>query len=355
MNTINSYIPMGPLTDETLYIERQADSELVQYVRTMEYVTIVEPRQQGKTSLVRHLVTTFSQSEWMFVYIDVSTLDASSERGWYQTLCRRISKNLTSLSFEAPLDTPQDSSGWLDFLSEITIQARHIGKKIVIILDEIGGAKFDNNILFFTTIREIYNTRQVQIDSEFKNLTFLLVGSFEPADLMQDPAISPFNIAHQVHVADFTLQQVQELMIKRGWAKEQTENLFERIHYWTGGQPYLTQLLCTYLNEKTLPDDIDRAVNKLYREDSNNLPHIICWLEANGEMKEYARKILDGEIIQFFPSLVFIQRQLFLSGWIKADENGFCSIRNHIYGQILVDLIRSSGATSSQSIIPSLD
>jgi hypothetical protein len=343
MNTKNNYTPVGPLTDETLYIERKADSELFHFVHAMEYVTIVEPRQQGKTSLIRHLMTASPLPEWSFVYIDISTLDTRSEHGWYQTLCRRISIELKMLLDVSP-GIPQNSFEWRDFLSNIAIHARQAGKKIVIVLDEIGGAKFDDNTSFFKTLREVYISRQFSTNSEFQNLTFILVGSFNPQDLIQDPAISPFNIAQQVHLADFTVDQVRELMMKRGWKEEKARISSQSIYYWTSGQPYLSQLLCTYLSSDASPSNVDNAIEKLRREDTNNLPHLIARLETNSEMKGYVRKIWAGEAVPFYPEIP-LQRQLLLSGWIKIDEKGFCAIRNRIYERIISELLKTLSGT----------
>jgi len=48
----------GPLLysppDCDVYIERDADKEAHLLIQRMEYITLIEPRQQGKTSLINH-------------------------------------------------------------------------------------------------------------------------------------------------------------------------------------------------------------------------------------------------------------------------------------------------------------
>lgn len=342
MASKNKNTPVGPLTDEALYIERQADGELLRYIHSMEYVMIIEPRQQGKTSMIRHLMRSGCETELCFIYVDLSTLDIRSESGWYQTLCKRIRKDLKAMSLETPLDIPQDNVAWRDFLSEIAACARQAGRKIVIVLDEIGGAKFDNNSLFFTTLREVYTTRQVQMDSEFQNLTFILVGAFNPQDLIQDPTISPFNIAQRVHIEDFTMEQVQELMIKRGWEKEPAQILAERVHYWTNGQPYLTQLLCANLKESATLGDVDNVKEKLYRDGTIDLRHVIKKIKGNSDLKGKIRTICSGGNIRYSPNTDPWLNELYLLGLIRNNQQGYCAVRNLIYEQAIKDLLEDS-------------
>jgi len=56
----------------------------------MAYLLVIEPRQQGKTSLINHLMCHPALSDVAFAYVDVATPDRSTEATWYQTLCQRI-------------------------------------------------------------------------------------------------------------------------------------------------------------------------------------------------------------------------------------------------------------------------
>jgi len=43
------------LTDSPVYVERKADHGTLAHLRNMAYLLVIEPRQQGKTSLINHL------------------------------------------------------------------------------------------------------------------------------------------------------------------------------------------------------------------------------------------------------------------------------------------------------------
>jgi hypothetical protein len=327
----------GALTDEhaAIYIERQADRDALTHLQAMDYLLIIEPRQQGKTSLINHLMRHPALGYVAFAYLDVTTPNRSTEATWYQTLCPRILRQLRSF---IPRDQwpaiPQNSANWRDFLWDVSALATDAHQRVVIALDEVGAVTFPGATAFFSVLRDVYNSRQAE--TEFKQLTFLLSGAFHPRNLIQDDKISPFNIAQRVRLPDFTLAQMRELVGKGEWTDEQATTLAERIHYWTDGQPYLAQLLCSYLGPGAIPADVDAGVDRLRREDENHLPPILKRLNSDEKLCRYAERILAGERIKFYPRENRRQARLELLGVIKADTNGCCRVRNRVYEEILV-------------------
>lgn len=270
-----------------------------------------------------------------WVYIDMSTLNNSSEEGWYQTLCPRILRPLNFLNQNRWPLIPQDGAGWRDFLCEVAQTALTDQKQVIIALDEIGAVNFSGTTTFFSVLRDIYNSRQTE--PYLKQLTFWLVGAFRPNDLIEDYRISPFNVAQKVRLPDFTAEQVHDLVSKGGWDYEQTRTLAQRIHHWTDGQPYLTQSLCAYLEANATKSDVDAAVERLRREDRNHFLPLLRRLDDELKLQAYTAKILDGNRIKFYPGQNPRHNHLELLGVIKADDEGYCTIRNRIYEAVLKD------------------
>jgi hypothetical protein len=326
----------GALSDEhaAIYIERQTDHYALTHLRAMDYLLVIEPRQQGKTSLINHLMCHPALGDVAFAYVDVTTPDRSTETAWYQTLCPRILRQLRGFIPRDQWPTvPQNSAGWRDFLCDVAMCATDAHRRVVIALDEIGAVTFPGATEFFSVLRDVYNSRQAE--TEFKQLTFLLSGAFHPRDLIEDDKISPFNIAQRVRLPDFTEKQVRELVGKGDWSVEQATTLAERIRYWTDGQPYLTQLLCSYLGPDAMTADVDASVERLRREDENHLPPLLERLNSDAKLRGYVDRIMVGERIKFYPRENRRQAQLELLGVIKADAEGYCIIRNRIYVQAL--------------------
>jgi hypothetical protein len=95
---------------------------------------------------------------------------------------------------------------------------------------------------FFAALREFYNRRSE--DPALSRLTFCLLGVATPSELIQDGRMTPFNIGQRVELEDFTRADVAPLARGLGRGAEAAGALMDRIHYWTGGHPYLTQKLC---------------------------------------------------------------------------------------------------------------
>jgi len=333
------------LADSPVYVERKADYDTLTHLHAMDYLLVIEPRQQGKTSLINHLMRHPTLNNVAFAYVDVTTPDRSTEAAWYQTLCLRILRQLRGFIPRNQWPAfPQNSTGWRGFLWDIAALAADARCRVVIALDEIGAVRFPGATEFFSILRDVYNSRQAE--TEFKQLTFLLAGAFHPRDLIKDDKISPFNIAQRVRLPDFTLAQVRELVGKGGWSDEQVTLLAERIHHWTDGQPYLTQLLCSYLGPDATPADVDAGVERLRREDENHLPPMLERLNRDGKLRRYVDRILAGERIKFYPRENRRQALLELLGVIKEDAEGFCIVRNRIYEQVLAGVVRPTTSPS---------
>jgi hypothetical protein len=339
----NSFQTGGALlADSSVYIERKADDQALAHLRKMDYLLFIEPRQQGKTSLLARLRTRLGSSRCIFAYVDVEDLSYESEGSWFADLWNELSWSMGQVLCEATSSPPSNWQGWRDQMRSLAQFAEGHSFHIIIALDEVGSmAKALWAEPFFTSLRKFYNQRAF---APFcKELTFVLSGAFHPRDLIKDDKISPFNIAQRVRLTDFTLSQVRELVGKGNWTGEQATALTERIHYWTGGQPYLTQLLCSYLGPNAMPIDVDAGVERLRREDENHLPPMLERLNHDEKLCRYVGRILAGERIKFYPRENRRQAQLELLGVIKMGTGDFCVVRNRIYEQVLAGI---SGETS---------
>ncbi len=324
----------GPLDKEdATYIERKADYEVLMHLKVRDFTMFIGSHQQGKTSLINHISDHPLLSDYNFLSINCISLDLKSEHGWYQSVGKRLLDQLGKWDKYHIIPLPENSYGWRNFLSELGKQAQQNNQWVVIALDEISAVPSKYSDGFFSILREIYDA--AQNEREFQCITFILAGTYNPADLIKNEAVSPFNIAHRVHLADFSLEEVRKLVHKGGWSDEQAERLAKHIHHWTDGQPYLSQLLCSYLELNATPSDVDKSVERLLRTDENHLKPLHKRLESDQKSYEYAGRILYGEKIKFYPVQTPPQAELELMGIIKADADGDCMIRNRIYKRSL--------------------
>jgi WD40 repeat protein len=232
---------------------------------------------------------------------------------------------------------------------------------------------------FFAAIRECY-TRRAE-DPAFQRLTFCLLGVATPSDLIQDVRMTPFNIGRRIELTDFTAAEATPLAFglsyrgERGERAERREReeasegnegarLLERILYWTGGHPYLTQRLARAVAEAhpvtpsplhplTPSAEVDRQCEALFlspsaREKDDNLLFVrerLLRSEADlASVLDLYGKVRAGRCVPVDDTnqLVDILR---LSGITRVTESGpptphtlhptpSLSVRNRIYAHV---------------------
>ena len=224
---------------------------------------------------------------------------------------------------------------------------------------------------FFGGIRECYNRRAY--NPAFGRLTFCLLGVAAPVDLIADARITPFNIGRRIELTDFTPEEAAPLASglnhgehgehgggkgKSGKEEPHPHSSFiihhssfitspsplNRVLYWTGGHPYLTQKLCSALAQRTgVPTnaDVDAVCHELFlsrrgQKTDDNLAFARSRLlyEENhrAALLDMYQRILDGRKIRDDATNP-LHSILRLSGIVQAD-NGFLTVRNRIYAHV---------------------
>src|SRR5262249_39829445 len=170
---------------------------------------------------------------------------------------------------------------------------------LVVFIDEIDAVRslpFSTDE-FFAAIRDCYNRRTRE--PEYQRLTFCLMGVASPSDLIRNVQITPFNIGRLIELTDFTPEEARPLAIglevgevgAPGRSAKEARLLLERVLYWTGGHPYLTQRLCQAVAaDRTVHEvaGVDRLCRELFltsgaKENDNNLIFVRERLLKSGE------------------------------------------------------------------------
>jgi WD40 repeat protein len=243
--------------DARSYVVRRADHDLVTGLRAGEFCYVLSSRQMGKSSLMVRAAATLQQEGCHVVVLDLSAIGQEMpEEQWCYTLLYSIWQ---SLGLRAALDaywreraslTPVQR--WMAALQEVALPALQAENqaRLIVFIDEIDAVrslpfKTDG---FFAAIRALYNRRAVEPD--LNRLTFCLLGSAAPSDLIKDMRLTPFNIGRRIDLADFTPREAALMAAELSREEAVGAALLERILHWTHGHPYLTQRLCGALLER---------------------------------------------------------------------------------------------------------
>ena len=213
------YVTGGTLPpDAASYIERSADTELLDALQRSELCYVLNARQMGKSSLSVRVRQALEAAGTKTAFLDLQKFGSSaSAEQWYRALLERIGNDLKL--------RPQFLTHWRDnaelppltrlFSALRNVALEQIPGNLVVFLDEIDVVRdlsFQTDE-FFGAIRETHNARAE--DPEFVRLTFCIIGTVAPTDLIRDIRLSPFNIGTRIKLADFTHSEAAPLPAPR--------------------------------------------------------------------------------------------------------------------------------------------
>jgi WD40 repeat protein len=397
--------------DVPSYVEREADRELLAALRAGEFCYVLTARQVGKSSLMVRTAARLREAGVRTAILDLSALGQNvTPEQWYQALLVQLGMRLDCAErLEAcwhvrPEWAPlQRFMGALEAL--LSGEAAEASTPLVVFIDEIDAVRslpFPTDELF-AAIRACHNRRADE--PALRRLTFCLLGVASPSDLIRDPRVTPFNIGRRIDLPDFTPAEAAPLALgfhrgdtelhgeDRGrerrregeilrsgsvsilntqYSTPNAQRLIERVLYWTGGHPYLTQRLCQAIAEALAPAPpqhsilntqhstpdaqrptpnaqrlVDRLVRELFlkrgaREQDDNLifvrerilrsevPYLSSTETVTGLLERY-REIRAGRPVQDDDTDPLIEL-LKLAGIVRPG-NGRLEVRNRIYRQ----------------------
>lgn len=347
-STFNFYVTGGTLRrDAVSYVSREADEEIYEGLRRGDFCYVLTARQMGKSSLMVRTAARLRDEGLGVAVLDLTAIGQNlSAEHWYYGLLGHIGrqlgvgKELKEFWLGHTLLSPFQR--WMGAIREVL---RVCDKsQIVIFIDEIDAVRslpFSTDE-FFAGIRGIYNERAE--DYELHRLTFCLLGVASPSDLIRDTRTTPFNIGRRIELHDFTRKEAA--LLEQGFGREQqvSVKLLDRVFYWTGGQPYLTQRLCQAIAENFSVQNaqgVDQLcvglfLSKQARERDNNLL-FVCELMLHGEADPASLLTLYALLHRRKPVFDDKTNPLFgalrLAG-ITRTEQGAIRIRNRIYEQV---------------------
>jgi hypothetical protein len=267
-----------------------------QYLQTMvdrgRYFSIFAPRQSGKTTFLTETCNQLHEDQTYAAIIlsfqNYSNLDKAQ---FYGMIERYLYSQLISRLQEVKCEKVEAVKGFLDnhhLVDHISLNLLFEElnrilqfKKIVIFIDEFDGIPRTELGNFLTSLRELYQkykgVKQKALYSVglvgIRNITKLVVGG-----------VSPFNIADQVTLPPFTLENVRNLYAQHTAETNQpfTPSAVQRVHEETAGQTWLVNRLGTILTVDVKPEtanpvdekDVEKAIQILLDERNDHFDNL---------------------------------------------------------------------------------
>ncbi|MBD2510653.1 AAA-like domain-containing protein [Nostoc muscorum FACHB-395] len=250
--------------DAPSYVQRQADEEFYQKLRSGKFCYVLNSRQMGKSSLRVQTMQRLQQEGAICAAIDLTGIGKHNvtQSQWYGGIVYAL---VESCQLEDKFDFNwqiwwREKQEILDpvmclrlFIEQVLLEK--IQQPIVIFVDEIDrvlSQDFSSDD-FFALIRFFQNQR---VDNpKFERLTFALLGVATPSDLITDKTQTPFNIGEGIELHGFRMSEVQPLIKGLEGKVSNPQKVIESILDCTGGQPFLTQKLCKFMVEESEKDN----------------------------------------------------------------------------------------------------
>src|SRR5688572_2811485 len=339
------YVTGGTLRlDAPSYVERKADTNLLEGLLAGEFCYVLTSRQMGKSSLMVRTANKLRERGVQVIVLDLSAVGQNiTLEQWYNGLLSMMGEQL-GIEYEldefwAANETLSPVQRWFKAVAKVVLRPR--SGPVVVFIDEIDVVRslpFSTDE-FFAAIRECHNRRAT--NPEYILLTFCLLGVATPSDLVRDTNITPFNIGHRIDLNDFTPEEANRLARGLYIDGPRAPEPLKRVLYWTSGHPYLTQQLCQALARDLRannPGDVDRRCDELFlnrraRERDDNLVFVRERLLRSDvdltDLLELYLKVWNGKsmLVDETSPIVNVLR---LSGIVRA-EGGQLSERNRIY------------------------
>jgi hypothetical protein len=199
--------------DAPSYRERDADRELFVALRSGQLCYLLNARQMGKSSLCVRVMHRLQEQGIHTAFLDLPVFggaNVTSEQ-WYAGLLAKAGQDpgmrrefLEFWKQNASLPAVQRFFGALEEVGLETLSG-----SIVVFVDEIDATRSLNFSTdeFFAAMRASFVGRAEE--ASLSRLTFCLLGSATPSDLIRDVTITPFNVGHRIELRDFTLPRRQ--------------------------------------------------------------------------------------------------------------------------------------------------
>ncbi len=336
-------------------------ARFINRIKDGKYIVLFAPRQTGKTTFFRLALDRLVAEDPTYfpIQLNFEVYEDYSASGFYNHLYEMIREELeTTFQKRGTVISPElvrflerttltDHVSMLDFFGhlESLLTCEEGEQKIVLLIDEFDGIPRGALRGFLHTLRSIYLNDDPRCPHSVG-----IVGIKNITQLDYDRSISPFNIQDEFHLANFTLEQVDDLLAQYTEEVGQpfTSEVIEALHKQTAGQPFLVNRLAQILTEELeIPKTetltiahFAKAHTRLLRERNTNIDHLRANVRRDPRFGKLLMRIASYERGLLFNSDNDLMNELVTYGVIAEGADSMCEIVNPIYQHRILQIFK---------------
>jgi AAA-like domain len=350
-------------------------NKIIEMVEDGDYFVINRPRQYGKTTTLHHIAEALIDAG-LYVGFNISfegigDVIFETEEAFVPGFVRVLSTNAKTYApdlvqwLKAAVPTVNTLEDLSDF---ITALADKVGKKMILIIDEVD--KSSNNQLFVSflaMLRDKYLVRDKV--KTFHSVVLAGVHDVKSLKLKINPNStfkynSPWNIAEEFNVdMNFSIPEIQSMLeeyVKEKGVKMDTAQIAERLFYFTSGYPYLVSSLCKIIAEEILPKKAPKSNKEWTIEDANDAFHAILRKANNANFDTLMKNLEDyTDLYNLVFAVIFNGERMeyradnptislgTLHGIFAASPEGMLKIHSRIYRERIANMMISKWRTAN--------
>ncbi len=232
---------------DAILVERKQERHIRTLIFRRDNVSIIAPRQSGKTTLLRALEREHRRHR-PALYLSLEPLVGRDEQyygkdkgGFGEDFRRHVKSALKQSGFKLG-----KIERWFEprvYRLGDTFAA--LPKDMLLLIDEYSGVTV-NSSRFLPVLRYAVSSSGVR-----ESNLHVVLADLSHRSHYNTGATSPFNVAENITLMDFDEQETGQL-VSQGFNMNQLgydDTITQRIYYWTNGDPYLTQRLCILIVE----------------------------------------------------------------------------------------------------------
>lgn len=333
--------------NSSAYVPRQFVADCLRFVGAGDWVTLLGPRQHGKTSGLLRMHHELAQDGFYVVLVDFqnystrSSDDVTSFYKWFVTQVRRRLRLA-----DADLSDVSD-----DLEAALGVAFSGLGTgEVVILVDEAASLHHQTRLVFFSQLRALHTAIRGSMSSIDRSIQFVFSGTFRP-DTVIDDDNSPFNVSRIVITGDLSIKDIETLALRCGG--EILQDWAGRVFDMVGGQPYLVQCLLKAVSQGSPADAEILFSTEIARLESGldaHLPSLLRRLSSEPGADELLQQVVAAGGTGLATSGTGLAQFLQIVGATNLDdESGVLKlrIRNSLYDRVF----RASSVIDPDSVL----